>query len=111
MQLSSFVILTCIAAANALSVPRMNSPIILFTPGAWHGPWAFDEIRKDLSSRGLSTSAVTLPSVGTKNVNVGVAEDTAAVRAEIERLSNKGKQVIVVAHSYGGVPSPSPLFS
>ncbi|RYC79409.1 hypothetical protein BFJ63_vAg17710 [Fusarium oxysporum f. sp. narcissi] len=101
----SFFFMAFMTASNALNTPRTGFPVILFTPGAWHGPWAFDEIRKDLSSRGLSTLAVTLPSVGTKNVNVGVAEDTAAVRAEIQKLVSKGRKVIVVAHSYGGVPS------
>ncbi|KAH6664781.1 Alpha/beta hydrolase fold-1 [Plectosphaerella plurivora] len=82
-----------------------TSPVILFTPGAWHGPWAFDTIRKELGGRGLDTGAVTLPSVGSTDPSFGVAEDTAAVRAEIEKLVNEGREIVVVAHSYGGVPS------
>jgi triacylglycerol esterase/lipase EstA (alpha/beta hydrolase family) len=106
MQLSLPLALSfCAAAASAIPTAMSTSPVILFTPGAWHGPWAFDAIRKDLGSRGLTTAAATLPSVGSTDATVGLAEDTASVRAEIEKLVNKGREVVVVAHSYGGVPS------
>ncbi|KAK1982965.1 Alpha/beta hydrolase fold-1 [Colletotrichum cereale] len=79
-------------------------PTILFTPGAWHRPWAFDLVRSDLSSRGYETAAVTLASVGSNDAKLGLDKDVAAVRQELKTLVDKGRDVIVVAHSYGGVP-------
>ncbi|KAK2011633.1 alpha/beta-hydrolase [Colletotrichum eremochloae] len=79
-------------------------PTILFTPGAWHGPWAFDLVRSDLSSRGYPTAAVTLAGVGSTDPNVGLEQDTEAVRTELQTLVDEGRDVIMVAHSYGGIP-------
>ncbi|KAK2029655.1 alpha/beta-hydrolase [Colletotrichum zoysiae] len=79
-------------------------PTILFTPGAWHRPWAFDLVRSDLAGRGYPTAAVTLAGVGSTDPNVGLANDTAAVRAQLQTLVDEGRDVVMVAHSYGGVP-------
>lgn len=82
----------------------MGLPTILFIPGGWHGPETFDDVRNDLSSRGYDTAAVSLPSVGTTDSNVSLADDTAGVRTMLERLIGEDKDVIVVSHSYGGIP-------
>lgn len=80
------------------------APTIVFVPGAWHGPEAFDAVRRDLATRGYPTSAVALPSVGTKDPSITLAADTAAVRAELDKLLGESKDVVLVTHSYGGVP-------
>jgi hypothetical protein len=83
----------------------MTAPTIVFIPGAWHGPEALDAVRRDLSARGYPTSAIPLPSVGTTDPSVAVAADAAAIRAELDKLLAEGKDIILVPHSYGGVPS------
>lgn len=52
---------------------------------------------------GYPTEAVALPSVGTNNVTIGLAEDTAALRDELTTLADAGKDIIMVVHSYGGM--------
>ncbi|PVH95968.1 alpha/beta-hydrolase [Periconia macrospinosa] len=85
---------------------KAEAPTFLFTPGAWHSPPVFDLVRADLKSRGFPSAAVKLVSVNpTDPKTQGAAEDAAAVRGEIEKLVNDGKEVIVVCHSYGGVPT------
>ncbi|KAK2024225.1 alpha/beta-hydrolase [Colletotrichum zoysiae] len=79
-------------------------PTILFVPGAWHKPWVFDLVRDDLAGRGYPTAAVALPSVGSTDVNAGLGQDANAVRAELQGLVDAGREVVVVAHSYGGIP-------
>ncbi|KAK1955642.1 alpha/beta-hydrolase [Colletotrichum sublineola] len=79
-------------------------PTVLFTPGAWHKPWVFDLVREDLAGRGYPTAAVALPSVGSTDVNAGLEQDADAVRAELQGLVDAGREVVVVAHSYGGIP-------
>lgn len=80
-------------------------PTFLLVPGAWHRPWSFDLLRDDLHGRGLSTETVTLAGVGSTDANVGLEQDTAAVRTELQKLVDDGREVVVVAHSYGGVPT------
>ncbi|KAL0932227.1 uncharacterized protein CTRU02_213180 [Colletotrichum truncatum] len=79
-------------------------PTILLVPGAWHSPASYDLLRSDLHDRGFPTETVTLAGVGNTDVNVGLEQDTAAVRVKLETLVNAGGEVVVVAHSYGGVP-------
>lgn len=56
-----------------------------------------------METLGYPTEAVALPSVGTNNVTVGLAEDTAALRDELTTLTDAGKDIIMVVHSYGGM--------
>ncbi|GJC89281.1 hypothetical protein ColLi_12119 [Colletotrichum liriopes] len=79
-------------------------PTILLIPGAWHQPWTFDLVRDDLANRGYPTAVVALASVGSTDVNVGLDQDTEVVHAELQRLIDAGREVVIVAHSYGGVP-------
>ncbi|KAJ5806687.1 hypothetical protein N7474_010279 [Penicillium riverlandense] len=78
-------------------------PTILFIPGAWHSPDVFDDVRASLAIRGFPSVAVALPAIGAEPPSKGLADDTIFVQNEIERLSNEGKQIVVVAHSYGGM--------
>lgn len=80
-----------------------ENPTILFIPGAWHLPEVFDDVRASLKSRGFPSVAVALPSIGAEPPCKGLVDDTIFVQNEIERLSNKGKHLVVVAHSYGGM--------
>ncbi|KAK8104899.1 hypothetical protein PG999_008258 [Apiospora kogelbergensis] len=77
--------------------PAAVKPDILLVPGAWHTPAAFDLVRDQLTRRGFQSTAVPLLT--------GVPEDAAAIRAELEKLVDAGKEVMVISHSYGGVPA------
>lgn len=89
----------------AAASPDSSLPALVFVPGEWHGPEIFDEVRANLNERGYPTEAATLVTHGATDPNIGLAEDVANVRSKIERLVEDGKDVVVVAHSYGGVPS------
>lgn len=80
-----------------------EQPVYVLAPGAWHGPECFDLVREKLKAKGYETRAVTYPSVGAEPPNKGLADDAAALRAEIQTLADQGRQVIVVVHSYGGL--------
>ncbi|KAG7134337.1 hydrolase R7 like protein [Verticillium longisporum] len=103
MRVFAFLALSYAAMAHPVKESRL--PTIVFTPGAWHGPWAFDAVRKNLEGHGYPTSAATLVSVGNLDPDVGMWEDAASIRTELEGLIERGNEVVVVAHSYGGVPS------
>jgi pimeloyl-ACP methyl ester carboxylesterase len=69
--------------------------------GAWHRPSAFDLLRAELDALGHPSVAVNLPTAG-PDPRGGLAEDAAAVRAAIEAVEGP---VVVLAHSYGGIPA------
>jgi pimeloyl-ACP methyl ester carboxylesterase len=97
--------------------PAAPSPVFVFVPGAWHPPSFFDAIRARLADRGYASVACSLPSMGvaapttapavqaeTESPTMPAADaaDFAAVQRTIETLLAEGKDVICVAHSYGG---------
>lgn len=81
----------------------VEQPVFVFAPGAWHGPECFRLVQNKLHAKGYETRRVTYPSVGAEPPNKGLADDAAALRAEIQGLADQGRQVIVVVHSYGGL--------
>lgn len=73
-------------------------PRIILVHGAWVGPWEFEPLVQILRGDGWDVDAVALPSTGSTE---GMLADAAAVTAAIERAEGP---VVLVAHSYGGVP-------
>lgn len=80
-----------------------ENPTVLLIPGAWHLPEVFDDLRASLATRGFPSVAVALPSISAEPPSKGLVDDTIFVQTEIERLSDEGKKIMVVAHSYGGM--------
>lgn len=81
----------------------MIRPTLVFVHGAWHGSWAWEPVTTILQERGWSTAAVDLPSVHAADFETKtLADDAAAVEAAVAAVDGP---VVVVAHSYGGVPT------
>ncbi|MEU0676957.1 alpha/beta hydrolase [Streptomyces sp. NPDC006172] len=79
------------------------NPTVVLVHGAMHTPWIFDPLRERLTSRGIASRAVQLPSSNPDSAAAqGLTEDVAVVRAEIEAVDGP---VVLAAHSYGGVPA------
>src|SRR5690349_6036941 len=80
-----------------------DGPAILLVHGAWHSSRCWDKVRAVLELRGRQVHAVNLPTVHAGNkASLDMYDDARAVRAAIEEI---GGPVVVVAHSYGGVPA------
>jgi pimeloyl-ACP methyl ester carboxylesterase len=78
-----------------------NLPTIVLVHGAWHGAWCWDHLIAELTRRGWPASAVLdLPSA-TGDPDAGLYDDARALR---EHLARFDEPVIVLAHSYGGLP-------
>ncbi|GKT42003.1 uncharacterized protein ColSpa_02184 [Colletotrichum spaethianum] len=80
-----------------------TKPVVVFAGGAWHSPEHYQSIRDELQQRGYETRGVAYPSVGAEPPTKGLYDDAAAVRAVLEELAGHGKQIVIVAHSYGGL--------
>lgn len=80
-------------------------PTIVFSLGAWTKPSAFDTLSaKLLVEKGIPSETPPHPSVGSEPPNKTLQDDVSSLRSVLTRLvETEGKEVIVVAHSYGGV--------
>ncbi len=81
----------------------MAKPSILLVHGAWHGSWCWEPLQSLLESRGHAVHALDHPTVHADNAReLSLADDARGVQGAIDALVG---DVIVVAHSYGGIPA------
>lgn len=79
------------------------SPTVLLVPGAWYPPSTLDPLREHLTSKGIASAAIGLPSIGADPATKTLDDDIAHLRSEILTLIDAGSEVILAAHSYGGI--------
>ncbi|MEU1670964.1 alpha/beta fold hydrolase [Streptomyces roseifaciens] len=85
-----------------------DRPTFLLVHGAWHGAWCWDLLRAALDAEGRRSQAVDLPSANPSAGRYGGArpagmlDDADVIRDSLRRIDGP---VVVVAHSYGGVPA------
>lgn len=78
-------------------------PSLVLVPGSWHKPICYDKIIKLLeANHGLRCVPVTLPST-TGDPAATFKDDLDATREAISGETAKGRDVVVIAHSYGGL--------
>lgn len=78
-----------------------HRPALVLVHGGWHGAWCWNRLIAELTTRGWQASAVSdLPSVS-GDPNAGMYDDARAVREHLARID---QPVVVLAHSYGGLP-------
>ncbi|KAJ5885214.1 hypothetical protein N7495_009724 [Penicillium taxi] len=85
----------------------MTSPTFVFSTGAWITSEFFDEIRSKLIALGFPTECKSHPSIGAEPPTKTLADDAASQRELLTQLADEGRELIVVAHSYGGVVASS----
>jgi len=88
----------------------MSKPSILLIPGSFSLPEFYDTVVDPVAAKGYEIKALHLPSVGSKpgpteKEPPSMYEDAALIAAEVTKLADLGKDVILIAHSYGGVPA------
>ncbi|KAH6613683.1 Alpha/beta hydrolase fold-1 [Chaetomium sp. MPI-SDFR-AT-0129] len=78
-------------------------PTLVFIHGSWHTASCFDKLTTHLqTTHDLSSISVSLPS-NSGDPNLGIDADIAAARAAITAETTRGRDVVVVVHSFGGV--------
>ncbi|KAI0019497.1 Alpha/beta hydrolase fold-1 [Xylariomycetidae sp. FL0641] len=87
-----------------------GKPALVFVPGAWCDAGYFSRTTEILERAGLTCEAVSLPSVGSELHSDGPSaseatlyKDAEAVKKVVMKHLDVGKDVVVIAHSYGGV--------
>jgi pimeloyl-ACP methyl ester carboxylesterase len=82
-----------------------SKPTIVLIPGAWLPISAYEGYLSALREVGYPTTAIQYPSFDPVDpFTADVANDASAVRAALLPLLGEGKELVLVLHSYGGVP-------
>ncbi len=80
----------------------MAAPTLLLVHGAWHGAWAWTPVVERLESAGIEVVTVDLSSSGPDAETLGgLADDVAVID---ETAAGIEGDVVLVGHSYGGIP-------
>lgn len=82
-----------------------SKPTILIVHGAWSPPVCYEPFQSRLEAMGYECYCPQLPSVGPNSGGVTVNADIETVRKVAIDLFDQGKEVVVIAHSAGGVPA------
>ena len=86
-----------------------NLPTLVFIPGAWHKPTCYDKITKLLQQKHqLKCISVTLPST-MGDPAATFKDDLDAARDAISSETTQGRDVVIIAHSYGGMVGNSAI--
>lgn len=82
----------------------MSKPAVVIVPGAWHRPQHYQKLIEKLHEHEYEAVGVPLASVDAKLPVPSWEKDAQAIRNEVLRKLDAGKDVITIAHSYGGIP-------
>jgi pimeloyl-ACP methyl ester carboxylesterase len=84
-------------------------PTLLFVPGSWHKPTCYSKIIEILNTRHrFRCVAITLPSTR-GDPDATFKDDVDVARAAIHNETKEGRNVVVIAHSYGGMVANSSI--
>ncbi|KAH7020465.1 Alpha/beta hydrolase fold-1 [Ilyonectria destructans] len=85
-----------------------DKPVIVLVHGAWQRPDQYESLKQGLAGRGFT---VLQPESATSGTSIAelrgktYLDDVAVIRGAIEEPLAAGKEVILVCHSYGGIPT------
>jgi alpha-beta hydrolase superfamily lysophospholipase len=87
----------------------MSKPSILLITGSFALPEFYSNIVSAITSKGYEIRALHSPTVsrqdGPRGDPPSMYDDAAFIAKETEKLADEGKDVILLPHSYGGVPT------
>lgn len=87
----------------------VSKPTFVCLHGAWHSPSCWDKIKALLSTHGYTCVCPALPSTGAIPPVSDFTEDVDTIRSTVAELVGEKKDVIVVMHSYSGIPGGQAL--
>ena len=100
---------------------------IFLVPGSWHVPAHHENIIKEFGSQGIPASTLLLPTCDVTKASIldlshpdlsgprpsqpwpDMYADAQAIRDRLSQLVEAGEAVLLVAHSYGGLPASEAL--
>lgn len=82
-----------------------EKPVFLLAHGAWHPAWLYDPLKEALAKLGYTLAVPALPTMGTEAKDIAWDADVEALLDTAEPLFSQDKKVILIGHSYGGIPA------
>lgn len=82
-----------------------SKPVFLLVCGGWHTPPAYDKLKTQIESHGYEYHCPHLPSMGPGASGVTYEADVEEIRRVTLPLFEQGREVVLIAHSAGGVPA------
>jgi len=83
-----------------------SKPALILVTGSFSSPDFYNNIIGPLRSRGYEVAAPQLRTVGKKpGPAPSMYDDAALIADEITNFADQGKDVMLIAHSYGGTPA------
>ncbi|KAB8360704.1 hypothetical protein FH972_024440 [Carpinus fangiana] len=83
-----------------------TKPTIVLVHGSWHSPTAMAPVANNLKAKGYDSVCPSLPTMGDNQSHdfkdKTCYDDAQLIRDTVSSLVSDGKEVLVVAHSYGG---------
>ena len=85
----------------------MVKPTVLLVPGAWHSPSGFSALTRYLTRHGYTVEGISLASVGASQPQPNFDADVKAISSVIAEHADRGSDIVILFHSYGGIPGSS----
>ncbi|ESU09713.1 hypothetical protein FGSG_03500 [Fusarium graminearum PH-1] len=84
---------------------------VVIIPGSFAKPTLYERLVQSLARDGIQSEIVDLPSVGRKEgkAPATLSDDVDEIASVVEKILDEDKEVILLAHSYGGVPATQSL--
>lgn len=92
-------------------MPSTNDTVVVIVPGSFSPVFCYDLVVESLQKHTVEAVVVKTPSVGRRDPlpAATMSDDASAISAVTEQLAAEGKRILLVAHSYGGVPATESL--
>lgn len=83
-----------------------DKPVVIIVHGAWHRPFHYVNIIQSLRPKGYTVRSPALATAGwAESVQeASVADDVEVIRRTMKEYLDKSREIVVVCHSYGGIP-------
>lgn len=85
------------------SITAVEKPTVVLVHGAWHTPDCWAPVTELLKEHQYPFHTIRLPSTG-GDITTTMPDDAAHIQKTTSKLVANGKEVILVMHSYGGIP-------
>ncbi|CEI61597.1 hypothetical protein FVEN_g9320 [Fusarium venenatum] len=89
----------------------MSNPTLVIVPGSFAPTKMYDGFVENLKSHDIKTVVISTPSVGRKEGRspATMSDDAQEISNVVSKLLDEGEQVVLMTHSYGGIPGTESL--